>query len=52
MKMNGWELLYIQIYCQRNRLITEELANDINPLYEQAYFPRKLQHIPWQGLTQ
>jgi len=43
-KMNCWESLYIQIYRQHNRLITEQLANDANPLYEQAYLPRALQN--------
>jgi len=46
MKMNCWEFLYIQIYCQHNRLITEQLANDINPLYEQAYLSCALQNTP------
>jgi len=41
-KMNCWESLYIQIYHQHNRLITEQLANDASPLYEQAYLPRAL----------
>jgi len=45
-KMNCWESFYLQIYCQRNRLITEQMTGDYNPLYEQAYFPRDLQHIP------
>ena len=40
------------VYSQHNRLITEQLANDINPLYEQAYPPRALQNTPWQGFTQ
>jgi hypothetical protein len=48
LKMNCWESFYIQIYRQRNRLITEQLTGDYCPLYEQAYFPRDLQHIPWQ----
>jgi hypothetical protein len=45
-KMNCWESFYIQIYCQCNRLITEQLTGDYNLLYEQAYFPHNLQHIP------
>jgi len=46
LKMNCWESFYIQIYRQRNRLITGQLTGDYNPLYEQAYFPRNLQQIP------
>jgi hypothetical protein len=52
MKMNCWESLYIQIYSQHNRLLTEQLANDINPVHEQTYLPRALQNTPWQGFTQ
>jgi hypothetical protein len=43
MKMNCWEFLYIQIYRQHNRLITEQLANDINPLYA-SHAPFKTLH--------
>jgi len=50
--MNCWESLYIQTYRQRNRLITEQQVSDNNPLYEQAYFPRDLQHVPWHSFTQ
>ena len=46
LKMNCWGSFYKQIYRQRNRLITEQLTGDYNPLYEYAYFPRELQHIP------
>jgi len=46
LKMNCWESFYVQIYRQRNRLIAEQLTGDHNPLYEQAYFPHDLQHIP------
>ena len=46
MKMSRWEFLYIQIYRQHNRLITEQLAKHINPLYEQAYLPRAHQNTP------
>jgi hypothetical protein len=48
--MKCWEYFYTQIYRQRNRLITEQLTGDQNPLYEQAYFQRDLQHIPWHSL--
>jgi hypothetical protein len=41
-----WGSLYIQIYRQHNRLITEQLAKHINPLYEQAYLPRAHQNTP------
>jgi len=33
-KMNNWENLYIQMYRQLDRLITEQLVNEPNPLYE------------------
>ena len=52
MKMDYLESLYIQIYRQHNRLITEQLAHDINPIYEQTYHPRALQNPPSQGFTQ
>jgi hypothetical protein len=42
LKMNSWESFHIQIYSQRNRLITEQLTVEYNPLYKQAYFPRDL----------
>ena len=37
MKINCWESLYVQIYRPHNRLITEQLINDNNPLYKHAY---------------
>jgi hypothetical protein len=43
--MNCWGSFYMEIKRQRNILITEQLASDINPLYEQAYIPRDIQHI-------
>jgi len=43
-KINCWESLYVHIYRQQNRLITERLANDINLLYKQAYLPRPSKH--------
>jgi hypothetical protein len=52
LKMNCWESFYIQIYRQRNRLITELLTGDYNSLCKQAYFPCDLQHIPWHSLHQ
>jgi len=39
-KMNNWENLYIQIYCQQDRLITEQQVNEPNPLYELAQPPQ------------
>jgi len=38
--MNNWENLYIQIYRQQDRLITEQQANEPNPLYELAQPPQ------------
>jgi hypothetical protein len=46
LKMNCWESFYKQMYRQRNRPNTEQLTGEYNPLYEQACFPRDLQHIP------
>jgi hypothetical protein len=39
-KMNNWENLYIQIYRQRDQLITEQQVNEPNPLYELARTPQ------------
>ena len=39
-KMNNWENLYIQIYRQQDRLITEQKVNEPNPLYELAQPPQ------------
>jgi hypothetical protein len=36
LKINCSETFYIQIYRRRNRLITEQLTRDYNPLYKQA----------------
>jgi hypothetical protein len=33
-KMNNWENLYIKIYRQQDRLITEQQVNEANSLYE------------------
>jgi len=38
--MNNWENLYIQIYRQQDRLITEQQVNEPNPLYELAQAPQ------------
>ena len=38
--MNNWENLYIQIYRQHDRLITEQQVNEPNPLYELAQPPQ------------
>jgi hypothetical protein len=37
--MNIWENLYIQMYCQQDRLIAEQQVNEPNPLYELAQPP-------------
>jgi len=39
-KMNSWENLYIQIYRQQDRLITEQQVNEPNPLYDLAQPPQ------------
>jgi len=38
--MNNWENLYIQIYRQQDRLITEQQVNEPNPLYDLAQPPQ------------
>jgi hypothetical protein len=35
-KMNYWENMYIQIYGQHGKLIEEQQANEINPLFGYA----------------
>ena len=52
LKIKCWESFYIQIYQQRNRLITDHVTGDYNPLYEQAFIPHDLQHIPRHSLDQ
>jgi hypothetical protein len=37
--MNNWENLYIQMYRQLDRLVTEKQVNYPNPLYELAQPP-------------
>jgi hypothetical protein len=44
MKMNHWENMYIQIYRQQNRLITEQQVSELNLLYELAQLPHTLQN--------
>jgi len=46
--MNCWEALYIYIYLHRQHdtLVPEQQVNDTNPLFDPAYIPRELQHIP------
>jgi len=39
-EMNNWENLYIQMYRQLDRLITEQQVKDPNPLYELAQPPQ------------
>jgi hypothetical protein len=39
-KVNNWENLYIQIYRQQDRRITEQQVNEPNPLYELAQPPQ------------
>ena len=39
-RTNSWEHLYIQIYRQQDRLITEQQVNEPNPLYELAQPPQ------------
>jgi hypothetical protein len=45
-RMNCWEALFIHIHHRHNILISEQQVTDTNPLFELAYIPRDLQHIP------
>ena len=44
-KMNHWENMYIQIYCQQNLLITEQQVNEPNPLYELTQLPHAIREF-------
>jgi len=48
--MNCWEALYIYLHCKHDTLVPEQQVNDTNPLFNLAYIPRDLQHIPWISL--
>ena len=37
--MNSWENLYIQMYQQQGKLITEQQTHEHSPLYELALAP-------------
>jgi hypothetical protein len=45
-RMNRWEALFIHIHHRHNILISEQQVTDTNPLFDLAYIPRDLQHIP------
>ena len=45
--MNHWQNMYIQIYRQKDQLITEQI-NELNPLYELAQLPHTLQHTHYE----
>jgi hypothetical protein len=45
-RMNCWEALYMQLHHRRGTLVPEQQVNDTNPLFDLAYIPRDLQHIP------
>ena len=40
--------IYIYIYLNRKHdtLVPEQQVNDTNPLFDLAYIPRDIQHIP------
>jgi hypothetical protein len=46
MRMNCWESLFMHICYKHNILISEQQVTDTNPLFDLAYIPRDLQHIP------
>jgi hypothetical protein len=37
----------MHIHHKHNILISEQQATDTNPLFDLAYIPSDLQHIPW-----
>jgi hypothetical protein len=38
--------IYIYLHSKRDTLVHEQQVNDMNPLFDLAYIPRDLQHIP------
>ena len=46
MRMNCSESLFMHIHYEHNILISEQQITDTNPLFDLAYIPRDLQHIP------
>jgi hypothetical protein len=44
--MNCWEALFMHIHYKHNILIYEQQVTDTNQLFDLAYIPRDLQHIP------
>jgi len=51
-KMNNWENMYIQIYCQYSKLIEEQQVNEPNPLFEYAQPPHMLRDSTQQDRQQ
>jgi len=45
-RMNCWEALFMHIHHRHNILISEQQVTDTNPLFDLAYIPHDLQHIP------
>jgi len=45
-RMNCWESLFMHIHNRHNILISEQQVTDTNPLFDLAYIPHDLQHIP------
>jgi hypothetical protein len=45
-RMNCWEVLFIHMHHRQNISISKQQVTDTNPLFDLAYIPRDLQHIP------
>ena len=45
-KMNCWEALYMYLHRKHDTLVPEQQVNDTNPLFNLAYIPCDLRHIP------
>lgn len=46
MRMNCWEMFFIQAYYKNNILNAEQQVIDTNPLYELSRTSRDLQRVP------
>ena len=46
-RMNCWEAMFIYTHHKHNILISKQQVTDTNPLFDLAYIPCDLEHIPW-----